>query len=40
MKNDLDREEKIENIFNIIVITSWIVMRVVMAILGAVGVID
>ena len=40
MKNDLDREEKIENIFNIIVITSWIVMWVVTAILCAVGVID
>lgn len=40
MRNDLDREEKIENIFNIIVITSWIVTWVVTAILVAVGVID
>ena len=40
MRNDLDREEKIENIANIVIITLWIVMWVVTAILVAVGVID
>lgn len=40
MRNDLDREEKIENIANIAIIASWIVMWVVTAILCAVGVID
>ena len=40
MRNDLDREEKIENIANIIIITLWIVTWVITAILVAVGVID
>ena len=40
MRNDLDREEKIENIANIVIITLWIVMWVVTAILCAAGVID
>lgn len=40
MRNDLDREEKIENIANIVIITLWVVMWVVTAILVAVGVID
>lgn len=40
MRNDLSREEKIENIAHIVIITSWIVTWVVMAILDAVGVID
>ena len=40
MRNDLDREEKIENIANTVIITLWIVMWVVTAILVAVGVID
>ena len=40
MRNDLSREEKIENIANIVIITLWIVMWVVMAILDAAGVID
>ena len=40
MRNDLDREEKIENIANIVIITLWIVTWVVTAILCAVGVID
>ena len=40
MRNDLDREEKIENIANIAIIALWIVMWVVMAILDGVGVID
>lgn len=40
MGNDLDREEKIENIANIAIISLWIVTWVVMAILDAVGVID
>lgn len=40
MRNDLSKEEKIENIAHIVIITSWIVMWVVTAILVAVGVID
>ena len=40
MRNDLSREEKIENIAHIVIITLWIVMWVVMAILCAGGVID
>ena len=40
MRNDLDREEKIENIANIVIITLWIVIWVVTVILAAVGVID
>ena len=40
MRNDLDREEKIENIANIVIITLWIVIWVVTAILAAVGLID
>ena len=40
MRNDLAREEKIENTANIVIITLWIVMWVVTAILCAVGVID
>ena len=40
MRNDLDREEKIENIANVVIITLWIVIWVVTAILAAVGVID
>ena len=39
MRNDLDREEKIENIAHIVIITLWIVMWAVTAILCAVGVI-
>ena len=40
MRNDLDREEKIENIANLVIIALWIVMWVVTAILCAVGVVD
>ena len=40
MRNDLDREEKIENIANVVIITLWIVIWLVTAILAAVGVID
>ena len=40
MRNDLEREEKIENIANIVIIALWIVMWAVTAILAAVGVID
>ena len=40
MRNDLRKEEKIENIAHIVIITLWIVMWVVTAILCAVGVID
>ena len=40
MRNDLDREEKIENIANIVISTLWIVMWVVTGIVVAVGVID
>ena len=40
MRNDLDREEKIENIANIAIIALWIVTWAVTAILCAVGVID
>ena len=35
-----DREEKIENIANVVIITLWIVIWVVTGILAAVGVID
>ena len=40
MRNDLDREEKIENIANVVIIILWIVTWVVTAILAEVGVID
>lgn len=40
MRNGLDREEKIENIANIVIIALWMVTWVVTAILFAVGVID
>ena len=40
MRNDLEREEQIENIAHIVIITLWIVTWVVTAILCAVGVID
>ena len=40
MRNDFDREEKIENIAHIVIIMLWIVMWMVMAILDAAGVID
>ena len=40
MRGDLDREEKIGKSANIVIVTLWIVMWVVTAILCAVGVID